>query len=83
MHLHLHLTSSTIPFCKVMDSKKAPLFLSLRSVDLGSPAVPLLFKSGDDLRQDQLMLQLMALTRSGAILRIKQNVEILHAILGP
>lgn len=57
MHLHLHLTSSTIPFCKVMDSKKAPLFLSLRSVDLGSPAVPLLFKSGDDLRQDALVLQ--------------------------
>ena len=43
--------------CKVMDSKKAPLFLSLRSVDLGSPAVPLLFKSGDDLRQDALVLQ--------------------------
>ena len=42
-----------------MDSKKAPLFLVFKSVDQGSPSVPVLFKCGDDLRQDQLVLQML------------------------
>jgi hypothetical protein len=45
--------------CRVMESKKRPLFLQLESAKAqhGNPFV--IFKSGDDLRQDQLVLQIL------------------------
>jgi len=48
--------------CKVMNSKKKPLWLTFDSVDCdqggGLPKV-VIFKNGDDLRQDQMTLQLL------------------------
>ncbi|PRP80309.1 phosphatidylinositol 3-kinase [Planoprotostelium fungivorum] len=46
-----------IPECKVMDSAKAPLWLVFKNVDPLAPPVRILFKDGDDLRQDMLTLQ--------------------------
>jgi hypothetical protein len=47
--------------CKYMTSAKAPLWLVFENVSNGAPAAPLLFKFGDDLRQDQLTLQMFSL----------------------
>ena len=59
--------------CRVMDSKKKPLWLVFDAIDWkamhenydGAPLqhfkFPVLFKAGDDLRQDQLTLQLLGI----------------------
>ncbi|GBG30282.1 Phosphatidylinositol 3-kinase, putative [Hondaea fermentalgiana] len=50
--------------CKVMNSKKKPLWLKFSSVDPaeggGEPTL-IMFKAGDDLRQDQMTLQMLRL----------------------
>lgn len=45
--------------CRVMDSKKLPLWLTFIREDPWEPPLVVLFKSGDDLRQDQLTLQIL------------------------
>jgi len=46
--------------CRVMSSKKLPLWLTfLREDSYNEPPFVVLFKSGDDLRQDQLTLQVL------------------------
>ena len=45
--------------CKVMDSKKAPLWIVARNAEAAAPPIVLIFKAGDDLRQDQVTLQML------------------------
>jgi phosphatidylinositol 3-kinase len=45
--------------CKVMESKKLPLWVVFENADRDGKDFYTIFKSGDDLRQDQLTLQLL------------------------
>lgn len=45
--------------CKVMDSKKLPLWIVFENADPNGKDFYTIFKSGDDLRQDQITLQLL------------------------
>eukprot|EP01130_Rhizamoeba_saxonica_P000257 TRINITY_DN10235_c0_g1_i1.p1 TRINITY_DN10235_c0_g1~~TRINITY_DN10235_c0_g1_i1.p1 ORF type:complete len:1064 (+),score=229.29 TRINITY_DN10235_c0_g1_i1:285-3476(+) len=45
--------------CFSLDSAKAPLFLYFDSVDPYGPEIQVIFKDGDDLRQDVLSLQML------------------------
>lgn len=45
--------------CKVMDSKKLPLWIVFENADSYGKDFYTIFKSGDDLRQDQITLQLL------------------------
>jgi phosphatidylinositol kinase/protein kinase (PI-3 family) len=45
--------------CKVMDSKKLPLWLVFENADTTGQNIFIIFKAGDDLRQDLLTLQML------------------------
>ena len=49
--------SINIDKCRVMNSKKRPLWLNFVNSKVGGKPHVVLFKSGDDLRQDLLTLQ--------------------------
>lgn len=55
---HLTVTGINIAKCRVMESKKKPLWLTL-NVGQDGPEVALMLKVGDDLRQDSLIMQLL------------------------
>ena len=67
--------------CRVMDSKKKPLWLEMENADArAGERVVMMFKAGDDLRQDALTLQLLRVmdrlwragdARGGLDLRLK------------
>lgn len=53
--------------CKVMASKKKPLWLQFKRADpstLSKDPIGIIFKDGDDLRQDMLILQVSGSTVS-------------------
>ncbi|KJE93282.1 phosphoinositide-3-kinase gamma catalytic subunit [Capsaspora owczarzaki ATCC 30864] len=56
---NIHVGSLRLESCKYFDSKKLPLRLVLDNSDPASPPVYVIFKSGDDLRQDMLTLQML------------------------
>jgi len=67
--------------CKYMDSKKIPLWLVFQNYDTSSRPVYVLFKVGDDIRQDVLTLQMMRMMdmiwkRQGIDLRM----QLYHAV---
>ncbi|EQC35065.1 hypothetical protein, variant [Saprolegnia diclina VS20] len=45
--------------CKVMSSAKLPLYLVFENAEAGGDPITVIFKSGDDVRQDSLTLQLI------------------------
>lgn len=45
--------------CKVMDSKMKPLWIVFQNSDVLGDEIYLIFKNGDDLRQDMLTLQML------------------------
>jgi phosphatidylinositol kinase/protein kinase (PI-3 family) len=48
-----------IPKCRFMDSKKLPLWLGFVNADSDGDELKVIFKEGDDLRQDMLTLQML------------------------
>ena len=45
--------------CKILDSKKLPLWLNMMNSQSDAPNILLIYKTGDDLRQDLLTIQLI------------------------
>lgn len=58
----IKVKSFNVSKCKVMSSKKRPLWLSMNNYDPvegGGEPILVMFKAGDDLRQDQMTLQIL------------------------
>ena len=70
----IHLRQLVSSRCRCMDSAKAPLRLVFENADPLGEQVYIIFKSGDDLRQDLLTLQM--LKRMGRIWRDQEALEL-------
>lgn len=61
-HLLFHppfSSAALLPQCKVMSSAKLPLWLVFENADPDGDKILVMFKAGDDLRQDTVTLQLI------------------------
>ena len=56
---HLKVKGIDVDRCRVMESKKKPLWLTFYDVDEEKDDIVLMLKVGDDLRQDALVMQLL------------------------
>ena len=55
----LEATTLIVDKCRYMSSKKVPLWLVFNNAEEDAPPISVIFKFGDDLRQDLLTLQLL------------------------
>ena len=58
---HFRFSGIVADKCKVMDSKKKPLMLVLSNADPLAQPIRIIYKEGDDLRQDLMTLQMIRL----------------------
>lgn len=59
LHPSFRCKSVRAESCKVMDSKMRPLWIVFENVDSHGADVDVIFKNGDDLRQDMLTIQML------------------------
>jgi CRP-like cAMP-binding protein len=56
---HIKVRGIDVERCRVMESKKKPLWLTFKDAPVGGNDIVLMLKVGDDLRQDALIMQLL------------------------
>ena len=58
LNFKFRITSINVDKCKIMKSKKKPLYLYFKNVDKFGDDIVVMFKKGDDLRMDMVTIQI-------------------------